>query len=153
MHDATVDRTTDGTGPIAEKTLVELKALMVGGKERVPTLAETLELVRGRCKLLVEIKPAGITDDVVRVIREAGMAADCTISSFDEPSLLRARELGLETAYFQIRPQPFDAREVVRRPGDPHADRLAGRDQRGTAGGGARGWDARPLRLWGRAHV
>ena len=117
MHDATVDRTTDGAGPIAEKTLAELKALTVGGKERVPTLAETLELVRGRCKLLVEIKPAGITDDVVRVIHEAGMAADCTLSSFDEPSLLRARELGLETAYFQIRPQPFDAREVVQRLG------------------------------------
>ena len=52
MHDHTVDRTTDGTGPIAEKTLEEIKALDAGGwfsgefrGERVPTLREFMELV------------------------------------------------------------------------------------------------------------
>lgn len=119
MHDATVDRTTNGSGAVADLTLAELKALQVGGKEPVPTLEETLECVRDRCLLLVEIKPSGIADEVVRVIRNAGMVSACTISSFDEPSLLRVKELepGLATAYFQINPQPFNAREVVERLG------------------------------------
>lgn len=119
MHDETVDRTTDGSGAVADLTLAELKRLRCAGKEPIPTLRETLELVRDRCRLLVEIKPAGIADEVVQVIREAGMVEACTISAFDEPTLLRVRELepALKTAYFQIRPQPFDAGEVVRRLG------------------------------------
>ena len=119
MHDETVDRTTDHSGKVAELTLSEVKRLRCAGKEPVPTLRETLELVRDRCRLLVEIKPAGIADQVVQVIRDAGMVEACTISAFDEPSLLRVRELepALKTAYFQIRPQPFDAGDVIHRLG------------------------------------
>jgi glycerophosphoryl diester phosphodiesterase len=119
MHDASVDRTTDGNGVVAEMTLAEVQTLKCGGTEPVPTLEETLGLARGRCKLLVEIKPPGIADEVVTVIRAEGMVADCTISAFDEPTLLRVKELepGLATAYFQIRPQPFHASEVVQRLG------------------------------------
>jgi glycerophosphoryl diester phosphodiesterase len=119
MHDATVDRTTDGSGPVAELTLARMRELKAGGKEPVPTLAETLRCARGRCLLLVEIKPPGIADDVVRVIRAEGMVESCTLSAFDEPSLLRAKELepGLATAYFLIHPKPFQAREVVDRLG------------------------------------
>ena len=54
MHDATVDRTTDGTGAIAELTLAEIKALDAGSSfderfrdERVPTWEEALDLVQG----------------------------------------------------------------------------------------------------------
>lgn len=36
MHDARVDRTTDGTGAIADKTLDELRALDAGRGERIP---------------------------------------------------------------------------------------------------------------------
>ena len=116
MHDATVDRTTDGTGAVAEMSLAQLKRLRVGGTEPIPTLAETLQCVRGRSLLLVEIKPPGIADAVVDVLRREDMLGDCTISSFDEPSLLRVKELepDLATAYFLIHPQPtFVASEVV----------------------------------------
>lgn len=37
MHDATVDRTTDGTGTVAELTLAELRALDAGEGQRIPT--------------------------------------------------------------------------------------------------------------------
>ena len=119
MHDATVDRTTGGSGPVAEMTLVQARELKAGGKEPVPTLAEALRCMKGRCKALVEIKPPGIADAVVRVIREEGMVADSTISAFDEATLLRVKELEpeLATAYFQIHPQPFHAREVIERLG------------------------------------
>jgi glycerophosphoryl diester phosphodiesterase len=63
MHDALVDRTTDGTGFIAEKTLAEIKQLDAGrwfdprfAGERVPTLAEVLRWAKARIGLLLELK-------------------------------------------------------------------------------------------------
>jgi len=53
IHDDTVDRTTDGTGLVEEKTLLELKALDAGVKkgeefkgEKIPTFIELMELVK-----------------------------------------------------------------------------------------------------------
>ncbi|MGE0368474.1 MAG: glycerophosphodiester phosphodiesterase, partial [Candidatus Dadabacteria bacterium] len=37
IHDAKVDRTTDGKGLVSEKTLAELKTLDAGEGERIPT--------------------------------------------------------------------------------------------------------------------
>jgi len=102
MHDDTVDRTTDGSGSVEEMTLAQLRGLTVGQGERVPLLSEVLAAVRGRCKLLVEIKPEGIADAVVEEIAAAGMAEECTISSFSEETLRRVQELSprVPTAYF-----------------------------------------------------
>jgi glycerophosphoryl diester phosphodiesterase/SAM-dependent methyltransferase len=119
MHDATVDRMTDGHGRLADLTLDELKRLTVGGSERIPTFEETLAAMKGRCKLLVEIKDHGIADEVVRLIRQAGMTADCTISSFDEGELVRVKQLdpSIATAYFLTEPKPFDPQDVIGRLG------------------------------------
>jgi glycerophosphoryl diester phosphodiesterase len=58
LHDPEVDRTTDGTGKVAELTLAEIKKLDAGTKfdakfrgERVPTLREILELAKGKIDL------------------------------------------------------------------------------------------------------
>ncbi|HRQ89458.1 MAG TPA: glycerophosphodiester phosphodiesterase family protein [Bacteroidia bacterium] len=52
MHDATVDRTTDGTGKVSELTLAEIRKLDAGSKKapefagvRVPTFSETLAMM------------------------------------------------------------------------------------------------------------
>lgn len=52
LHDRTLQRTTDGEGPVREKTLAELKQLDAGSwfdqkfaGQRIPTLAEALDLV------------------------------------------------------------------------------------------------------------
>lgn len=66
MHDPTVDRTTDGTGPIAEFSPDEIKTLGAGlpfgeqfrGK-RVPTWEEALDLVQEKVKLNVHLKEGG----------------------------------------------------------------------------------------------
>lgn len=119
MHDATVDRTTDGRGRVADMTLEELRHLKVGGTEEIPLLSEVLASVKGRCKLLVEIKEDGIADDVVELIVTAGMEDECTISSFNEETLRRVKELNprIATACFLIEPKRFDPREVVARLG------------------------------------
>jgi glycerophosphoryl diester phosphodiesterase len=56
MHDATVDRTTNGTGRIADLTLAELAALSVQG-EPIPSLREVFETVSGRGGLQLHVKP------------------------------------------------------------------------------------------------
>jgi glycerophosphoryl diester phosphodiesterase len=72
MHDETVDRTTDGTGAVADLTLAEIRALDAGSWYapeyagiQVPLLDEFLDALTGtRKKALVELKgywaPEGI---------------------------------------------------------------------------------------------
>ena len=63
MHDATVDRTTDGSGAVNEMTLEELKALDAGinkGIEfagcKIPTFSEFMELVKDLPAMTLDIE-------------------------------------------------------------------------------------------------
>ena len=63
IHDATLDRTTDGQGPVESYSLAELKELDAGGwfdekfeREPIPTLDEVMNVIDGQAKLLIEIK-------------------------------------------------------------------------------------------------
>ena len=59
MHDPGVARTTDGTGAVHELASIELAALNAGSPdapERVPTLADVLDLLSGRAGVAIEIK-------------------------------------------------------------------------------------------------
>ncbi|MDQ3703380.1 MAG: hypothetical protein M3442_21045 [Chloroflexota bacterium] len=124
FHDATVDRMSDGAGRVCDLTLEELKRLRIGGAEfasttSIATLAEAIEHVKGRCRLLVELKDDGTAADVVAEIERTDMVEACTISAFDEDMLVRAKELQprLGTACFLTTPRPFDAQDVVSRLG------------------------------------
>ncbi len=62
-HDGTLDRCTNATGPVADKTLAELKALDAGSwydakftGETLPTLEESLSMAKDRIGVYVEIK-------------------------------------------------------------------------------------------------
>jgi glycerophosphoryl diester phosphodiesterase len=108
IHDETVDRTTDGRGKVASLDLEELRRLDAGSwfskafaGEKIPTLAEVLDLVRGRILLNVEIKTeavtpeaeGGISDKVLRLIAEREMGEQVILSSFDPEALRQARRL------------------------------------------------------------
>lgn len=63
MHDATVDRTTDGHGAVRAKSLAEIQALDAGVKfatrfagQKVLSLEEALKLARGRVNLYLDCK-------------------------------------------------------------------------------------------------
>ncbi len=57
FHDDSLDRLTTGAGPVAGRTMAELRAVpMIGTEDRLPTLREVLDLVGGRTGLVVEIK-------------------------------------------------------------------------------------------------
>ena len=50
IHDETLDRTTNGHGPVQDFTLAELQKLDAGQGEPIPALEEVLELTRGRAQ-------------------------------------------------------------------------------------------------------
>ena len=56
IHDATVDRTTNGKGRVADLTWEELRRLDAGLGEAVPSLEEVTALVHGRAHLFIELK-------------------------------------------------------------------------------------------------
>ncbi|MDE3123681.1 MAG: phosphodiesterase [Paracoccaceae bacterium] len=57
FHDDTLDRLTDASGPIKDRTAADLGALTLkGGASGIPTLAAVLAKIAGRVPLLIEIK-------------------------------------------------------------------------------------------------
>ena len=90
MHDAALDRTTNGSGPLAGATLEEVRRLDAGSwmsrdfsGERVPTLREFLGALAGtRCGAVVEVKEPGLAGKVVEEIADAGMSRRSVVISF-----------------------------------------------------------------------
>ena len=89
MHDDTVDRTTDGTGSVASKTLVELKALDAGSwfspeftGVQIPTFEETLnDIVPSRIPLIE--RKTGPASKYVQILQNLNMTTSVVIQSFD----------------------------------------------------------------------
>lgn len=98
MHDTDVDRTTDGTGPIAEKTLTELRALDAGRGERVPVFEEVLDAVRS--PLQAEIKDIAAARALAEVMLRRDLLARVEVTSFHDEAIAEIGRLvpGARTA-------------------------------------------------------
>lgn len=105
IHDAEVDRTTNGKGLVNELTLKEIKQLVTEGGERIPTLEEALDLLDKRVRVLIELKEAGFEEEVLKIAREKGLEKNVIIISFLEEALKRVRELDgdVETGLIYVR--------------------------------------------------
>ena len=75
FHDDFLDRTTNGVGPLWEKTLAELQTLDAGSwfgpeyaGERIPSLEEVLATTRGRLPLNIELKLHGHERELVELV-------------------------------------------------------------------------------------
>jgi glycerophosphoryl diester phosphodiesterase len=100
IHDDTLERTTDGDGRVAATTFAALRRLDAGrwrsvqfAGERVPTLREVFERVRGRCALNVELKAPGTAAPVCELIHEMRAEETTLVSSFDWALLAEVRRL------------------------------------------------------------
>ncbi|MBV1948855.1 MULTISPECIES: glycerophosphodiester phosphodiesterase [Streptomyces] len=98
MHDAAVDRTTDGTGRIAEKTLAELRALDAGRGERVPVFEEVLDAVSA--PLQAEIKDVAAAKALAEVILRRDLVSRVEVISFHDEAIAETARLvpGVRTA-------------------------------------------------------
>lgn len=97
IHDWTVDRTTDGNGSVSELTLADLKALDAGNGDRIPALAEVLDLVGSAMHVDIEVKADAAADAVIREV-ERRSAVRWAVSSFDHDVLryIRSKSAGIE---------------------------------------------------------
>ncbi|ADB35635.1 glycerophosphoryl diester phosphodiesterase [Kribbella flavida DSM 17836] len=90
LHDATVDRTTNGSGPVEELTFDELRQLDAGQGEQVPTWAETVEAVDVR--LQAEVKAARAVPLLVASLQaDPALAARTMVTSSHAEILLAVR--------------------------------------------------------------
>jgi glycerophosphoryl diester phosphodiesterase len=101
IHDHTLDRTTDGRGMVAAHTMAELKGFDAGRGERIPELAEVLELVRGRVGLVIETKQnpvpyEGLEVALVGELARFEMFAEVSVISFHHARISHLAELAPE---------------------------------------------------------
>ena len=102
IHDATVDRTTNGTGEVNNFTLAQLQALDAGSFKdpkfsgcRVPTMKEFMELVKDHPTITVDIElkeyptegheeiAYTTCDRVLAMLEEYGFKDRCVINTWD----------------------------------------------------------------------
>ncbi|GHD86240.1 glycerophosphoryl diester phosphodiesterase [Streptomyces naganishii JCM 4654] len=98
MHDADVDRTTDGSGPIADKTLAELRALDAGHGERIPVFEEVVDAVR--IPVQAEIKDAAAARALAEVMLRRDLVSRVEVLSFHDEAIAEIARLvpGVRTA-------------------------------------------------------
>ena len=106
MHDETVDRTTNGHGPIAQMAFADVRRLDAGAGERVPTLEEFLDLIHGKVQAHVELKGDGTEDAALQFIEFKGALGDVVLTSGDTQKLRRVRGRNGKVAIEHIFSQP-----------------------------------------------
>jgi glycerophosphoryl diester phosphodiesterase len=128
IHDATLERTTNGYGSVHDHTLAELKQLDAGSwfhadfaDERLPELSEVLDLVNGRVITNIEIKsnayephhPAdAIEKQVVDLVKQKKALDAVLISSFKVEILRQVLEIAGRPALALISSDPADGQTI-----------------------------------------
>ncbi len=82
MHDRTVDRTTNGRGPVDSFTFEEIRKLKLkfNGKiteEQIPTLEEALLLAKGKILVDLDIKTAACINAIMETVEKTQTADNC----------------------------------------------------------------------------
>lgn len=105
LHDANVDRTTDGNGPVAGMTLAEVQQLDAGVHfsaafrgQRIPTLDAFLDRYAERTKFWLEVKAPGVETALAAAIRDRRLHDRVQFTSFDFESLRRLRDVSPEAS-------------------------------------------------------
>ena len=96
MHDPEVDRTTNGTGKVADLTIAEIDALELdNGAGKVPHFEEFLKRAKNdNVQVWPEYKPEDFNqawiDDYARLIKDTGV--DAVVPSFKKDELAQFKE-------------------------------------------------------------
>jgi glycerophosphoryl diester phosphodiesterase len=93
IHNADVNKTTDGNGPVNSFSLEEIQKFVTEKGEHIPTLEDVLDVVGKRVKVLVELKETDTEEKVIELIRRKKLIDDVILISFDENVLKKIREL------------------------------------------------------------
>jgi glycerophosphoryl diester phosphodiesterase len=103
LHDRDLKRVAGVPRRLDEMSYEEVRPLDVGSwfdpafaGERVPTLAEVMDLCRGKIRLNIELKVLGpdrrLAREVADLVRQHGFEADCLVTSLSYDALLEAKQ-------------------------------------------------------------
>lgn len=106
-HDELLDRTTNGSGLLANYTFNELRKLNASAdykniNEKIPTLKELLDLVKdSKIMLNLELKNSvieykGLEEKVIGMVHSYGLSGKVIISSFNHYSVKKCKEISPE---------------------------------------------------------
>ena len=98
LHDATVNRTTNGRGRIDALSLGEVRALDAGNGEHIPTLEQVLKVAAGKTGLMLELKVGGVAPMTVQAVQKAGFKDPVIYASFLHDELVVVRSVDPEAA-------------------------------------------------------
>ena len=102
LHDRDLMRVAGDPRRIADLTFAEARKLDLGRRfspeyagERIPTLAEVIELARGKIKLQIELKyygkDRGLAAKIADLIHREGFESECEVTSLDYDGLMAAK--------------------------------------------------------------
>ncbi len=115
IHDDQLDRTTDGSGRVAEASLSELAGIDAGEGERIPSLRDALAAVNGRILLIIELKVTpgddvqALSDAVLRELDRADAFPWIWLWSFDSEAVIALSHSapdGTRIAHLCLAPTP-----------------------------------------------
>jgi len=128
IHDATLERTTNGNGGVVDFTLAELKRLDAGSRfnaafanQQLPALSEVLDLANGRVYVNIEIKsnayeshhpPDAVEKQVVALLEQKRMMDAALVSSFEVKILEQIAGMQAAPAIAFISKDPADKNTV-----------------------------------------
>ena len=112
IHDATLDRTTTGAGPVRDRSVTELKSVRLKDRsgavtaESLPTLDEVVAVAaQAKRRMLLEIKVdaakaryPGIEEKTLAILDRHAMTASTVVMAFEAPTWRRVRELRPDVA-------------------------------------------------------
>lgn len=105
LHDATVNKTTNGNGNVKNFNFSDLQKLDAGfwfdqkfNGEKIPSLQEVIDLLNDSTILIIELKEGnetypGFEERVVTLVKENGIESRTILKSFDPNVLRRLREI------------------------------------------------------------
>lgn len=118
IHDATVDRTTNGSGQVKNFTFEQIRQLDAGKGEKIPTLQEVIDTVKGKCLLQIELKAPNTAKPVVDQVKANKLQKDSVITSFHHEFLNEVKALDSDIRVGALFSQPTeDASERAKKLG------------------------------------
>ncbi len=119
IHDETLGRTTNSTGPVSGLTLAQIRSLNAGSwfderfsNERIHTLSDVFERYKNKLRFHIEIKPKearGLASKTCDVVRQHGLTDTTTITSFWKPWLIESRSYAPEIPTGWLVPLGYEA--------------------------------------------
>jgi glycerophosphoryl diester phosphodiesterase len=98
LHDATINRTTDGRGRVDALSLGQLRGFDAGDGERIPTVEEVLKIAAGRTGLMLELKVDGVAHPTVHAVQKARFGNPLIYASFLHEEVAEVRAIAPDAA-------------------------------------------------------